>query len=88
MTFRLTKTILQAADDVAQGKLSAKEIAEKCNVNERTINRWKSRREFRAIVNKQVTDFGKALRRQRIKEVQEECRQRQEKSESVSKWQF
>ena len=81
MTFKLTKTILTAADYVAQGNLSAIEIAKKCNVSERTINRWKQQREFKLIVNKLVQDFSAALRKQTKERVKEEYRKRQEMSE-------
>jgi transposase len=87
MTFKITKSVLDAADEVAQGRLSYREIAKKCNVSERTISRWKLHREFKLIVNKQIQIYSAALRKQTRDRVNEECRQRQEMSENARLWQ-
>jgi DNA-binding CsgD family transcriptional regulator len=86
MTFKITKSVLDAADEVAQGRLSYREIAKKCNVSERTISRWKLRREFKLIVKKQLEIYSAALRKQRRDRINEEFRISQEMSENARLW--
>jgi transposase-like protein len=59
----LSKKQLEAAKMIAEGRLTNEEIAQKCEVTDRTLYNWKRQEEFRHAIDDFTTEMKKDIER-------------------------
>lgn len=73
----LTKRQLEAAKLIAEGYLTQREIAERLDVREETISRWKKQEEFQQAIENFTAEMKKDLERKLMSMAPEALRQLQ-----------
>jgi len=73
----LTKRQMEAAKMIAEGHLTQREIAQKLNVTEVTISRWKRQEEFQQAIENFTAEMKKDLERKLMSMAPEALRQLQ-----------
>jgi transposase len=71
----LTKKQMEAAKLIAEGYLTQREIAERVDVREETISRWKKQEEFRQAIEEFTTEMKKDIERKLMSMAPEALRQ-------------
>jgi len=63
MLVSLSKKQLEAAKMIAEGRLTNEEIAQKCEVTDRTLYNWKKQEEFQQAIENFTTEMKKDIER-------------------------